>query len=140
MAKAALELPFSMPNCVPVDTSFASYLGATKTRVLPVSVGIMNSLDELLRFVEGYLAEGYLRIKLKIEPGSDYEPVKLIRETFGEDLSLQVDANTAYSREDFESASDASTISTFCLSSNPSTKKTSSVTRSCGLHSNTGLP
>ena len=62
----------------------------------------MNSLDELLGHVERYLAEGYLRIKLKIEPGWDYEPVKLIRQTFGEDLLLQVDANTAYTRKDFD--------------------------------------
>jgi O-succinylbenzoate synthase len=48
------------------------------------------------------LADGYLRIKLKIEPGWDYEPVKLVRETFGPDLLLQVDANTAYTRDDFD--------------------------------------
>ena len=62
----------------------------------------MDSLPELMKFVEGYLAEGYLRIKLKIEPGWDYEPVKLVRETFGPDLLLQVDANTAYTRDDFD--------------------------------------
>jgi O-succinylbenzoate synthase len=62
----------------------------------------MDSLDELHSFVAGYLADGYLRIKLKIEPGWDYEPVKMVRREFGDDLLLQVDANTAYTREDFD--------------------------------------
>lgn len=103
MAKAALETALLDAQLRAENTSFATYLGATKTRVpAGVSVGIMNSLDELMGFVEGYLNEGYLRIKLKIEPGWDYEPVKLVRETYGDDLLLQVDANTAYTRDDFD--------------------------------------
>ncbi|WSW75048.1 o-succinylbenzoate synthase [Streptomyces sp. NBC_00996] len=52
--------------------------------------------------VERYLAEGYVRIKLKIEPGWDLEPVRAVRERFGDGLPLQVDANTAYSLADAE--------------------------------------
>ena len=48
----------------------------------------------------GYLAEGYVRIKLKIEPGWDVEPVRAVRERFGDELLLQVDANTAYTLGD----------------------------------------
>jgi O-succinylbenzoate synthase len=55
-----------------------------------------------MEYVHSYLDQGYVRIKLKIEPGWDYEPVKLVRETFGPDLLLQVDANTAYTRNDFD--------------------------------------
>ena len=103
MAKAALETAILDAQLRATKTSFATYFGATKARIQPgVSVGIMDSLPELLEFVEGYLNEGYVRIKLKIEPGWDYEPVKLIRDTFGEDLLLQVDANTAYTRNDFD--------------------------------------
>ena len=103
MAKAALETAVLDAQLRASNTSFAQYLGAVKTKVpAGVSVGIMDSLPELMKFVEGYLAEGYLRIKLKIEPGWDYEPVKLVRETFGPDLLLQVDANTAYTRDDFD--------------------------------------
>ncbi|CAM5689064.1 o-succinylbenzoate synthase [Streptomyces purpurascens] len=47
-----------------------------------------------------YFAEGYLRIKLKIEPGWDVEPVRAVRERFGDALPLQVDANTAYTLAD----------------------------------------
>jgi O-succinylbenzoate synthase len=60
----------------------------------------MDSIPELLEAVEGYLETGYLRIKLKIEPGWDVEPVGAVRERFGDDLLLQVDANTAYSLGD----------------------------------------
>ena len=103
MAKAALETAVLDAQLRASGTSFATYLGATKTKVpAGVSVGIMDTLPELMKTVEGYLADGYLRIKLKIEPGWDYEPVKLVRETFGPDLLLQVDANTAYTRDDFD--------------------------------------
>lgn len=103
MAKAVIETSLLDAQLRGQGKSFAEYLGATKTKVpAGVSVGIMNSLDELMGYVDGYLQEGYLRIKLKIEPGWDYEPVKLVRETYGDDLLLQVDANTAYTREDFD--------------------------------------
>lgn len=103
MAKAAIETAVLDAQLRASKTSLASYLGANKTKVpAGVSVGIMDSLSELMSFVEGYLADGYLRIKLKIEPGWDYEPVKLVRESFGPDLLLQVDANTAYTRNDFD--------------------------------------
>ncbi len=103
MAKAAVETAILDAQLRAEEKSLASYLGATKSRVpAGVSVGIMNSLEELMGYVESYLAEGYLRIKLKIEPGWDYEPVKLVRESFGNDLLLQVDANTAYTRNDFD--------------------------------------
>lgn len=103
MAKAALETAILDAQLRAANTSFATYLGAVKSKVpAGVSVGIMDSLPELMKFVEGYLSDGYLRIKLKIEPGWDYEPVKLVRETFGPDLMLQVDANTAYTRNDFD--------------------------------------
>jgi o-succinylbenzoate synthase len=60
----------------------------------------MASVPELLDAVGRYLDQGYLRIKLKIEPGWDLEPVRAVRERFGDDLLLQVDANTAYTLRD----------------------------------------
>jgi O-succinylbenzoate synthase len=58
-------------------------------------VGIADSISALLAEVAGYVDEGYRRIKLKIEPGWDVEPVRAVRERFG-DVVLQVDANAAY--------------------------------------------
>jgi O-succinylbenzoate synthase len=60
----------------------------------------MDSIGELLDAVGAYLAEGYLRIKLKIEPGWDVEPVRAVRERFGDSIQLQVDANAAYAASD----------------------------------------
>jgi O-succinylbenzoate synthase len=50
--------------------------------------------------VGGFIDEGYVRIKLKIEPGWDVAPVRAVRERFGDDLLLQVDANAAYTLAD----------------------------------------
>jgi O-succinylbenzoate synthase len=81
--------------------SFGRYLGAVRERVpAGVSVGIMDSHSELLDHVDRYLAQGYRRIKLKIEPGWDVEPVRLVRERYGDELMLQVDANAAYTLAD----------------------------------------
>jgi o-succinylbenzoate synthase len=97
MAKAALETAVLDAELKARGQSLGSHLGAVKERVpAGVSVGIMNSIPELLEAVEKYVGQGYLRIKLKIEPGWDVEPVKAVREKFGDDLLLQVDANTAY--------------------------------------------
>lgn len=76
-------------------------------------MGIKNSIDELLEEVGGFLDAGYLRIKLKIEPGWDIEPVRAVRERFGDDVLLQVDANTAYTLLT-PAISSGSTTSTSC--------------------------
>lgn len=101
MAKAALEMGVLDAELRAEGRSFARELGAVHDRVAcGVSVGIMDSVPALLDAVGGYLDEGYLRIKLKIEPGWDVEPVRAVRERFGDDLLLQVDANAAYTLAD----------------------------------------
>jgi O-succinylbenzoate synthase len=101
MAKAALEMAVLDAELRAADRSWARELGAVHTRVPSgVSVGIFDSIPRLLDVVGGYLDAGYVRIKLKIEPGWDVEPVRAVRERFGDDLLLQVDANTAYTLRD----------------------------------------
>ncbi|HZM82955.1 MAG TPA: o-succinylbenzoate synthase [Candidatus Limnocylindrales bacterium] len=101
MAKAALETAVLDAELRAQGRSLARELGATTDRVpCGVSVGIMDSIGALLNAVEGYLEAGYLRIKLKIEPGWDVEPVRAVRERFGDNILLQVDANTAYTLSD----------------------------------------
>ena len=100
MAKAALELAVLDAELRAAGRPLGDDLGAVRDRVpAGVSVGIMDSIPELLDAVGGYLDQGYLRIKLKIEPGWDTEPVRAVRERFG-DIGLQVDANTAYTLGD----------------------------------------
>ncbi|MGA1147240.1 MAG: o-succinylbenzoate synthase [Candidatus Nanopelagicales bacterium] len=104
MARGALELAILDAQLRASGRSFASYLGADRSAIpCGVSVGIPadDSLETLVAEVDGYVAEGYRRIKLKIEPGWDIEPTRVIRERYPE-LPLQVDANQAYSRADIE--------------------------------------
>jgi O-succinylbenzoate synthase len=103
MAKAAVEAALLDRQLRLAGVSLAQYLGATKDRVASgVSVGIQPTIDDLIRVVAGYLDDGYLRIKLKIEPGADIEQVRAVRRAFGDDLLLQVDANAAYAVGDAE--------------------------------------
>jgi o-succinylbenzoate synthase len=100
MAKAAVHTAVLDAWLRAAGLSFGAFLGAVRPAVpAGVSVGIMDSVPELLDAVESYLDAGYLRIKLKIEPGWDVEPVRAVRERFG-DVLLQVDANTAYTLAD----------------------------------------
>jgi O-succinylbenzoate synthase len=66
-----------------------------------VSLGIADTTDELRAQVDEHLAQGYLRIKLKIMPGIDVERVRAIREDHP-DIALSVDANAAYGPEDLD--------------------------------------
>jgi o-succinylbenzoate synthase len=101
MAKAALEMAVLDAELRAGGRSLARELGAVRPSVpAGVSVGIMDSVGQLLEAVEGYLEAGYVRIKLKIEPGWDVVPVSAVRERFGAELALQVDANAAYSLAD----------------------------------------
>lgn len=101
MAKAALEMAVLDAEVRAAGRSFADALGAVRDAVeCGVAVGIMPSMPALLDAVDDYLARGYRRIKLKITPGWDVEPVAAVRERFGDDVPLQVDANSAYSLVD----------------------------------------
>ena len=107
MAKGAIEAALLDAQLRAADRSFAHLLGVATSpdgtpRRIPsgVSVGIHDSVDDLLATVQGYVDDGYVRIKLKIEPGSDIDHVAAVRDLIGPDTPLQVDANTAYRRTD----------------------------------------
>jgi O-succinylbenzoate synthase len=100
MAKCALETAVLDAQLRSEGRSLASFLGATRERVeCGVAVGIGESIEDLLEECDGYLAAGYRRVKLKIQPGWDVEPVAAFRTRFGA-VPLQVDANGAYGLAD----------------------------------------
>ncbi len=102
MAKATVEMALLDAELRAAGRSLAEHLGAERGRVAcGVSVGITPTVEDLLQQVEGYLSEGYQRIKLKIEPGTDVERVRAVREA-NPDILLSVDANAAYSLEDVD--------------------------------------
>jgi O-succinylbenzoate synthase len=95
-AKAGLEGAlwdaYALARKVPLHQLFG-----VAARLVPsgVAIGIYQTTDELLDRVERYLSEGYRRVKIKIQPGWDEEPVAAVRARFP-DVSLMVDANAAY--------------------------------------------
>lgn len=100
MAKAAIEMAVLDADLRAHREPLVRHLGGVREAVdCGVSVGIHDSVRQLLEAVEGYLADGYRRVKLKIAPGWDVEPVRAVRGRF-EDLLLQVDANAAYTLAD----------------------------------------
>jgi O-succinylbenzoate synthase len=100
MAKAALRLAVLDADLRAAGRSLTEHLGGRFGLVeVGVSVGIFPTLAELIDQVAGYVGDGYTRVKLKIEPGWDVEPVSAVRARYP-DLRLQVDANAAYTLAD----------------------------------------
>jgi o-succinylbenzoate synthase len=103
MAKAALEMAvwdlYSKQN----GQTLSSALGGSRSEIeVGVSIGIENSIETLLNKVEGFLGDGYKKIKVKIKPGWDIEPMEAIRKKFGDQIPLMADANSAYTLNDKE--------------------------------------
>ncbi len=66
-----------------------------------VAIGIFETIDELIERVRRYVSEGYQRVKIKIQPGWDVEPITAVRTHFPQ-VPLMVDANAAYSIDDVQ--------------------------------------
>jgi O-succinylbenzoate synthase len=81
-------------------TALWEFLGSTD-RPVPsgVAIGIYDTVEELVDRVGRYWRQGYQRVKVKIQPGWDVEPVSRIRAKFP-DIPLMVDANAAYTLAD----------------------------------------
>lgn len=99
MAKAGLEMALWDLLGKAQGRPLRALLGGVRDRVdVGVSVGLQESPADLVKVVEGYLAQGYRRVKIKIKPGRDVGDTRAVREAFPE-LRLQVDANSAYTLE-----------------------------------------
>jgi len=97
MAKAGLELALWDLKAKKQGIPLSRLWGGVKEEISAgVSVGIEDSVPELLDRIESYLSQGYQRIKIKIKPGWDVDVCRAIREKYP-DLLLQADANGAYS-------------------------------------------
>jgi o-succinylbenzoate synthase len=66
-----------------------------------VSIGIQDTVEELLEKIRIELEAGYKRIKIKISPRWDYDVIKAARKEFG-DILLMGDANSAYTLGDID--------------------------------------
>ena len=100
MAKAGLEAALWDLFAKSKSIALSKMLGGVKEKIdVGVSIGIQFSINELIKKVEAYLEEGYKRIKIKIQPGNDIQPIKALRKEFP-NILLQVDANSAYTLND----------------------------------------
>ncbi len=96
MAKAGMQMALWDLFARQASVSLQRLMGGVGDRVkVGVSVGIQPSTGKLLEVVDGYLSQGYQRIKLKIKPGRDVDDARAVRRAHP-DLLLQVDANSAY--------------------------------------------
>jgi O-succinylbenzoate synthase len=100
MAKAGVEMAIWDLHARAAGQPLSKLLGGTRERIASgVSIGIQDTLDQLMSKIEKELAAGYQRIKIKIKPGWDLDAVERVRRTFGP-IPLQVDANAAYTLAD----------------------------------------
>jgi o-succinylbenzoate synthase len=102
MAKAAVEMAgwdlFARQQGRPLS----AVLGGHRTSIESgVSIGIQDSLEQLVERVQIEREAGYRRVKIKIKPGWDIDAVARVREACG-DVPLMVDANAAYGLDDAE--------------------------------------
>ena len=100
MAKAVLEMAFWDVWARSLNAPLARLLGGARDSVpVGVSLGIQPSIEATLEAVAKHAEQGYKRVKLKIKPGWDALPLTAVRAAFP-DLTLTVDANSAYSLAD----------------------------------------
>jgi O-succinylbenzoate synthase len=99
-AKAGIEGALWDAYAQTIGVPLCELLGG-RARLIPsgVAIGIYDRVSDLLERVDQYIAQGYRRVKIKIEPGWDVEPVTAVRARFPK-VPLMVDANAAYSIAD----------------------------------------
>ena len=96
MAKAALENAIWDLLARAQNVPLQQLLGGVKDRIeVGVSIGIQPTLQGLLDRVNKFVDAGYGRIKMKIEPGWELEPLRAVRERHP-DIKLMADANSAF--------------------------------------------
>ncbi len=102
MSKATLETAVWDLEAKKLNVPLWRHLGGVQKEIdCGVSIGIQDSVEQLLEKIQTEIDAGYKRIKIKIAPHWDYEVIKTVRETFG-DILLTGDANSAYSLDDIE--------------------------------------
>jgi len=103
MARATVEMGAWGLAAVRRGEPLARTLGGTREKVVTgISIGIQASPDDLVTRARAAFAQGYPKIKIKIRPGADLTYLAAVRQALGEEAHLMVDANSAYTRDDFE--------------------------------------
>ncbi len=102
MAKAGIETACWDLEAKKLGVPLWRHIGGTRSEIeCGVSIGIQDSVEQLLGKIQTELDAGYKRIKIKISPRWDYDVIKKVREHFGK-IRLMGDANSAYTLNDIE--------------------------------------
>jgi O-succinylbenzoate synthase len=102
MAKSTIEGAVWDIFAQQTNQSLAQALGGEREKIeVGISIGIQDTVEDLVEIVDGFIKEGYKRIKVKIKPGLDVEVMKTLRKTFP-DVPIMADANSAYRLNDTE--------------------------------------
>src|SRR5271163_742837 len=102
MAKAALENALWDAEAKQKGRPLWKLLGGTRTQIAcGVSIGIQDSIEQLLEKILIELSAGYRRIKVKVKPGWDLNVLEKIRSRWSE-ITLSCDANSAYTLDQIE--------------------------------------
>src|SRR5450432_1808952 len=102
MAKAAIENAAWDAEARQKQQPLWKLLGGTTREIqCGVSIGIQDSIEQLLDKIETELAAGYRRIKVKVKPGWDINVLERIRSRWP-DIVLSCDANSAYTLDEVE--------------------------------------
>ncbi len=100
MARAGLEAAVWDLEARLANRPLWRHIGGTRAEIAcGVSIGIQDSVEQLLEKIGRELDAGYQRIKIKIKPGWDVEVVRAVRERFPK-IKLMADANSAYRLSD----------------------------------------
>ena len=79
MARGALETALWDLEARRIGLPLARHLGGVRDEIeCGVSIGIQDSIEDLLALVRREIAAGYRRIKIKIKPGWELEPLRAI--------------------------------------------------------------
>ncbi|MEP6620248.1 MAG: o-succinylbenzoate synthase [bacterium] len=101
MAKAAVEMGCWGLSSVVCETPLSLLLGGTRDRVpTGISLGIQSEPALLVARAQAAVADGYRKVKVKIQPGQDVEYVRAVREALGDAVGIMADANSAYTLRD----------------------------------------
>jgi O-succinylbenzoate synthase len=102
MAKGALENALWDAEAQAKQLPLWQLLGGSQSEIAcGVSIGIQNSVEQLLEKIETEVNAGYRRIKVKCKPGWDVDVFEKIRQRWPEIL-LSCDANSAYTLHQIE--------------------------------------
>jgi O-succinylbenzoate synthase len=102
MAKAGIETACWDLEAKRLDVPLWRHLGGVNQEIeCGVSIGIQDSVEQLLQKIRVEVEAGYKRIKIKISPRWDYDVIKAVRKEFG-NIPLMGDANSAYTLGDIE--------------------------------------